>query len=199
MSKRTIYSVVTPLPPTVTRQLAVDMLHSHGEMVELGPYVIEHHEIPPPKDAPTEEYHCAWRSITDRLPFLPGGLATGKVTYNVCFHNLPYGMQSHCYASMGVHIRNKWTVAGNMPGEPREVMELGVPGGAPRDGLYLREDIDIKCNVLMTGYVKRMLKNAHEVLVARMLKKGELIEDDRQRMEFSQSTFLSRLRAVSLE
>ena len=190
MSKRSLYTVVTPLPPTVTRSLAVDMLHSHSEVIELGPYVIEHHEIKPPKDAPADEYHCSWRSITDRLSYLPGNLATGKVTYNVCFHNLPYGMQSHCYAPLGLHIRSKWTIAGNMPGEPREVMEIGVTG-APRDGLYLKEDVDIRCNILMTSYVKKTLKKAHEVLVERMLKKGEIIEDDRQRIEFSQSMYPS--------
>ena len=69
-------------------------------------------------------------------------------------------------------------------------MEIGVTR-APREGLYLREDVDIKCNIFVTGYVKKTLKKAHEVLVDRMLKKGEIIEDNRQRMEFSQSMCIS--------
>ena len=184
MSKRTVYTIVTALPPTVTRQIGVDMLHDHDEMIELNPLVIEHHPMKPPKDCPAEEYHCAWHSLTDRLSYLPGGLVKGQVTYKAAFHDMPWGIQTHILAPMGLDIREKWSIGGNMPGEPREVLELGLKG-APRDGLYLREDCDMKCNIMMTAYVKRNMKKSHEVLVARLLSKGEVIEDRSYRQTIS--------------
>ena len=174
MSKRTVYTIVTALPPTVTRQIGVDMLHDHDEMIELNPLVIEHHPIKPPKDCPAEEYHCAWHSLTDKLSYFPG--VKGQVTYKAAFHDMPWGIQTHIMAPAGLDIREKWSIGGNMPGEPREVLELGLKG-APRDGLYLREDCDMRCNLMLTPYVKRNLKKSHEVLVARLLSKGEVIED----------------------
>ena len=175
MSKRSIFTVITPLPPTVTRQIAVDMLHDHTEMIELNPLVIEHHKCKPPKNASADEYNCTWYSLTDKISYLPGGMAKGKVTYNCCFHDLPTGIQTHCYAPMGLEIKEKWSVGGNMPGEPREVHELGLKG-VPKEGLYLREDCDMICSVFMIGYVKKTLKKAHSVLVERLLSKGEHIE-----------------------
>lgn len=62
-----------------------------------------------------------------------------------------------------------------MPGEPREARELGVE--TPRDGLYLREEVDMRCNIVMTSFVKKNLKNAHKVLVERLLKKVEFVEE----------------------
>ncbi len=74
-----------------------------------------------------------------------------------------------------------------MPGEPRQVMELGLKG-APRDGLYLREDCDLRCNFAMVPYVKRQLKKSHEVLVERLLSKGEVIEDRSYRQSLISGT-----------
>ena len=63
-----------------------------------------------------------------------------------------------------------------MPGEPQEPTELGL--GLPKHGLWLREDVDMRCNVLMTGFVKKTLKKAHSSLVARLVQKAHIIEAD---------------------
>ena len=63
-----------------------------------------------------------------------------------------------------------------MPGEPQEPTELGV--GLPKHGLWLREDVDMRCNVLMTGFVKKTLKKAHGSLVARLVQKAHIREAD---------------------
>lgn len=146
-------------------------------MIELNPLVIKHEPCKPPKNAPADEFHCIWYELTDRIQYLPGlgTLTSGQVKYSACFHDLPYGLQTHVYAPMGLDIKNKWTVRGNMPGEPREARELGVD--TPRDGLYLREDVDMRCNRVMTGFVKKNLKSAHRVLVERLLAKATLAED----------------------
>ena len=63
-----------------------------------------------------------------------------------------------------------------MPGEPRETVELGLVN-APREGLYLREDVDMKCNIVMSGFVKKTLKKAHAVLVDRLVVKADILKE----------------------
>ena len=149
---------------------------NHDEMIELNPLVIEHHSIKPPRDAPADEFlDCAWQELTDRIHYLPGGMVKGKVSYKACFHDMPNGLQTHIYAPMGLDIREKWTVGGSLPGEPPEPRELGLD--VPREGLYIREDGDMKCNRMLTSFVRKNLDNAHKVLVERILKKAERVEE----------------------
>ena len=99
---------------------------------------------------------------------------SGKVSYNCCFHDLENGLQTHCYAPLGLNIKGKWTLGGSLPGEPVAPVELGV--GAPLQGLWLREDVDMKCNIMMTSFVKKTLKKAHSHLVERLLVKAQIVE-----------------------
>ena len=50
--------------------------------------------------------------------------------------------------------------------------------GVPKDGLWLREDVDMKCNVMATGFVKKTLKKAHATLVERLVEKAHLRESE---------------------
>jgi hypothetical protein len=174
MSKRTVFTTITPLPVGITRDTVLETLHSHFEMIDLNPLVEERHPIKPPPSATPEEYHCIWYSLTDRVSYLPGGMISRKVSYNCCFHDLGNGLQTHCYAPLGLNIKGKWTVGGSLPGEPVAPVELGI--GAPLQGLWLREDVDMKCNIMMTSFVKKTLKKAHSHLVERLLVKAQIIE-----------------------
>lgn len=186
MPKRTLFTNITPLPPQVSRDVAVAMLHNHDEMIELNPLVIEHHPIKTPRDAPADEFlDCAWQELTDKIHYLPGGMVKGKVSYKACFHDTPTGLQTHIYAPLGLDIREKWSIGGSLPGEPPEARELGVD--TPRQGLYIREDGDMRCNRMLTSFVRKNLDNAHKVLVERILKKAELVEEHVQ----SQSAYPS--------
>jgi len=71
-------------------------------------------------------------------------------------------------------IKEKWSLGGNMPGEPVQPAEIGI--GAPISGLYLREDVELKCNFMMTSFVKKQLKDALATLVARLIVKSQLTE-----------------------
>lgn len=163
MSKRTVFTSITPLPPGISRQVAIDFLHNHREMIDLNPLVTDRHIIPPPPHALPEEHVCTWYSITDKISYLPGGLVTGAVSYTAAFHDLPTGIQTHCHAPMGVDLREKWSIGGSEPGEEPEPMELGL--GAPRTGLYIREDVIITCNMVMAGFIKKTIKKAHGTLI----------------------------------
>ena len=181
MPKRTLFTNITPLPAEVTREVAVAMLHDHDEMIELNPLVIEHHPIKTPRDAPADEFlDCVWQSLTDKIHYLPGGMVKGKVSYKACFHDLPLGLQTHIYAPLGLDIREKWSVGGSLPGEPPETRELGLD--VPAQGLYLREDGDMRCSRFLTSFVRKNLDSAHHVLVERIFKKAQRIERHRETM-----------------
>ncbi|KAI0840710.1 hypothetical protein F5Y06DRAFT_228687 [Hypoxylon sp. FL0890] len=172
MSKRSTFTTISPLPPGITREVVISFLHNHVEMIDLNPLVIERHPITPPAHAPAEEKRCVWWSMTDKISYLPGGVVSGDVTYTAAFNDLPTGIQTHVYAPMGTDIRERWTLNGNLPGEPLEPVELGL--GAPRQGLYLREDVELRCNFVMSSFVKKTLKKAHGTLVERLLQKAAL-------------------------
>lgn len=174
MSKRTVFTTITPLPAGVTRTHVLDTLHNHVEMIDLNPLVEERHPIKPPPKATPEEFHCVWYEVTDRVQYLPGGIYSGRISYPACFHDLANGIQTHIYAPMGLEIRGKWTLGGSLPGEPQQPVEMGL--NVPMVGLYVREDVDMRCNILMTSFVKKTLKKAHSELVARLSVKAQLAE-----------------------
>ena len=186
MSRRTVFTTLTPLPSRISRQTILEALHSHTDMIDLNPLVEERHQIKPPPEAIAEEYYCVWYSITDRVSYLPGRLVTGKVTYSACFHDLTDGVQIHSYAPMGVNIKGTWTIGGSLPGEPVAPQELGL--GAPPSGLYLREDVDMKCNVMMKSFVKKTLKKGHSTLVDRILDKAQTEEADQNNLRINDKT-----------
>jgi hypothetical protein len=173
MVKRTVYTKITPLPSHIPRQLALDMLHSHGEVISINPLVTGHNPIDAPRDAAADEFFAQWYEITEIITW--GFGFKKKIAFKGVFYDLPNGLQTHTYAPMGVDLRNKWTVRGNQPGEPKEPRELGVE--TPLEGLYLREDVEIECNYALTSFVKKEMKAAAGVMVDRLTRKAELLTD----------------------
>jgi len=186
MSKRTVFTTVTPLPTGITRETVMETLHHHVEMINLNPLCLveDRRPIKAPAEATAEEFHCTWYQLTDKISYLPGGHLSSNVSYNACFHDLPNGLQTHCYAPMGVNIRGKWTLGGSLPGEPIAPVELGL--GTPLNGLWLREDVDMRCNIMMTGFVKKTLKKAHIHLVDRLLMKAQIAGASETNLQLSQ-------------
>ncbi|KAI1351997.1 hypothetical protein F5Y01DRAFT_102831 [Xylaria sp. FL0043] len=170
MSKRTTFTTISPLPAGIPREVVIDFLHNHQEMIDLNPLIVERHPIPPPPHAPDEETRCVWWSMTDKISYFPGGLVSGEIEYTAAFNDLPNGIQTHCYAPLGTDIRERWSLGGTLPGEPLEPVEIGL--GAPRQGLYLREDVELRCNFVMASFVKKTLKKAHGTLVDRLCQKA---------------------------
>lgn len=162
-------------PASVTRLTS-------SQMIQLNPLVINHVPCRAPASAPPDEFHAVWYELTDRISYLPG--VRGNVSYKACFHDLPRGLQTHVYAPAGLEIKEKWTIGGNEAGEEREVLELGMHT-VPREGLYLREDVDMHCNLLLTNFVKKNLKKAHSVLVDRLVVRTDLAEETRSRSRYS--------------
>ncbi|OAA59591.1 hypothetical protein SPI_05789 [Niveomyces insectorum RCEF 264] len=180
LKKKELVTIVTPIPGFIPRQLAIDILHSHGEIITLNPLVLDHKPIKAPRDAASDEYYATWYEIIERIQYVPGlgRMGSGKIAFNACFHNMPWGVQAHIYAPMGVDLRYKYRIGGNQPGvEPPEALEMGLMAlGALSDGLYLREDVEVKCSITLMGFVKSQLKAASKLMVERIIKKAELVD-----------------------
>jgi hypothetical protein len=176
MRKKTQYTQITPIPSWIPRQLAIDFLHNHSEIIELNPLVTGHQAIRAPRDAPADEFYSTWYEISQRIQYIPGigKMGSGAIKFRGVFHDLPFGLQTHTYAPANVDLRNKWQICGNQPGEPPEPKELG--SGAPPEGLYIREDVEIKCNVTMVSFVKKEMKAAAKTMVERLIRKAELLD-----------------------
>lgn len=141
-------------------------------MIDLNPLVIHRAPCKAPGFAPADEYFSTWYMLKDKVQYIPGSnKMSGNVSYHACFHDLSIGLQTHVYAPLGLEIRNKWTLGESKPGE---AVELGLD--IPKQGLWLREDVDMRCNVLMTLFVKKTLKKAHATLVDRLVELSHLTE-----------------------
>ncbi|KAF2711017.1 hypothetical protein K504DRAFT_454033 [Pleomassaria siparia CBS 279.74] len=174
MSRTSIFTTVTPLPQGITRQSVMETFHNHIEMIELNPLVVERFACKPPSYAPSDEFYQTWYTIKDKVNYLPGGLYSGSVSYHAVFHDLPDGLQTHVYAPLGLDIQAKWSVGGSLPGEPKQTNELGLD--IPRQGLYVREDVKMKCNIMMMSFVKKTFKESHAKLVEHLVEKAHMIE-----------------------
>ncbi|KIW02562.1 uncharacterized protein PV09_06017 [Verruconis gallopava] len=169
MSKRTVFTTITPLPSFLTKEVAISFLHDHWQMIDLNPLVIDRKKLDsPPPNASPEECHASWYQITDKITYMPG--VQSSVSYNACLHDLADGLQTHTFAPAGVEIRARWLIGGGK-GAPSE---LGL--NVPSQGLYLQEETDLKCNFLMTGFIKKNLKKAHAQVVEKIVAKGRELE-----------------------
>jgi len=165
LRRKEAYSTMTPIPAHVPRQIAIDILHSHSEVITLNPLVLSHTPITAPRDASADEYYLTWYEIVERIQWVPGAgrLGSGKISFRGCFDDTPTGLYTHIYAPMNIDLRNRYSI----------VESLAQNGAA---GLCLREDIEIRCNVALVSYVKAQLSAASKEMVARIIKKAELLD-----------------------
>ncbi|KAF3385440.1 hypothetical protein F1880_002286 [Penicillium rolfsii] len=177
MRRKETYTNITPIPSNVPRQLALDILHSHGEIITLNPLVLSYHAIRAPRNAAADEYYFTWYEIIERVQYVPGlgKMGSGKISFKGCFHDTEWGLETHTFVPLGIDIKSKWRIAGNQPDEPHKLNEVR-PDAAPANGLYLQEDIEINCNITLISFVKGQLKAASKVLVDRLIKKAELLD-----------------------
>lgn len=182
--KRTVFTTTTTLPATIPRETVIDTLHNHQEMIELNPLVIRYSRCQPTPSAPDEERASdwTWYELTDRISFLPGKLFWGKISYKGSFRDLSRGLRTHVYAPTGVDIRATWSVGGNKEGDEGEAGEGGQAGSdatkmndglnGEGQGLYLREEVDLRCPFWSAGFVKKTMRRSHGVLVDRLIGKA---------------------------
>ncbi|OJJ68164.1 hypothetical protein ASPBRDRAFT_47107 [Aspergillus brasiliensis CBS 101740] len=175
LRKKEVYTNTISLPPNIPRQLAIDILHSHGEIISLNPLVISHHAIKAPRNASADEYYSTWYEITERVRYIPG-----TISFKGCFHDEPWGLTTHTYAPVGIDLRHKYRIVENPVNDPSLALAVTESrGGNTNNGgrlLCLREDVEIECNITLISFVKSQLRAASKVLVDRLIKKAELLD-----------------------
>jgi hypothetical protein len=181
-SKKSI-TLIRPIPAFIPRSLALDVLHDHSEVITLNPLVLSHRAITAPIDAPPDEALSRWYEITERIQFIPGLGKAGSSTinFNGVFHDVPWGLQTHIYAPMNIDMRAQYRIAGTQPGVDQEpaIRELGLEKlGAPKEGLYLRADVEFKANVALASFVKSESVKAIGEMVQRMIQRAEKLDAD---------------------
>ncbi|KAH8716922.1 hypothetical protein GQ44DRAFT_775681 [Phaeosphaeriaceae sp. PMI808] len=177
MPKTATFTTITPLPAGITKKSVLEMYQDHLAMIDLNPLVVERFKCRPPAYAPADEYFTtAWYTIKDKVSYLPGGLATGSVSYHACFDDMPDGLETHVYAPLGLDIRGKWSVGGSFVGEAPRPLEKGLK--IPRHGLYIREDVRMTCSTFLMGFVKRTFKDSHSALVEKLVERAHILESN---------------------
>lgn len=173
--KRAVFTTTTTLPASTSRETVLKTLHNHPEMIELNPLVIHYSRCEPNPSAPAEERDSdwTWYELTDRISFLPGGLLRGNISYKGSFRDIPRGLRTHVYAPTGLDIRTTWSVGGSQPGETSEKVD---PDAKEMDGqaqgLFLREEVDLRCPFWSVGFVKKTMRRSHGILVDQLAGKA---------------------------
>ena len=74
----------------------------------------------------------------------------------------------------------QYRIAGEVVGvETQEPRELGLASvGAPDQGLYLRTDAEVKCNAMLSSFVRSQTKDATNAMVAQIVKNAERMDSD---------------------
>lgn len=72
----------------------------------------------------------------------------------------------------------QYRIAGEVVGvETYERREIGLGElGAPEQGLYLRTDAEVKCNGLLSSFVKSQTKEATNAMVAQIVRNAEIMD-----------------------
>lgn len=163
------FTTITPLPAFATREMAVKALHNHAAMIELDPCMVKFDPMTPSFTGPNEEFPWTWYQMTNKLPPHPTKPSYDRYsTYNMSFNNLPQGLQTHVFTAPGVDIKSEWTIGGNMPGEPQNSANSS-PMGAPRNGLYLRQDVQVYADYPRKNmYGRTASARDHSILIQRL-------------------------------
>ncbi|KAE8361966.1 hypothetical protein BDV27DRAFT_166487 [Aspergillus caelatus] len=154
------FTSTSPLPSSISPERVIEILHNHVTMIRLNPLVIDLQRCEPHEDAPEAERDLIWYEITDKVSYLPFGLLSGQVKYKAGFRDLPMGLQTHIYAPLGLRTKNKWTLEDHT------------------DEFRLREDVGMRCNMLMAPFVKRTIMASHGPLVDRLIVEAKSLERD---------------------
>ncbi|KAK0300981.1 hypothetical protein LTS00_000129 [Friedmanniomyces endolithicus] len=185
------HASATPLPPSVSIDLAIDILHHFEAVIKLSPDCRGCTRLPPPKakngtskksaaatngDATTEIQY--WE-VADDLPFMPKKMWSGGVKYNAEFVAQGDGCDITVHAPGGFTSTNHWRIVREMVHEDelpsltrvRTKDLLHAETGPGEGGWYVQIVSDARCSVTFQGIVKGFLKNSHVQLQKAFIEK----------------------------
>jgi hypothetical protein len=151
----TTFMVTTsaPIPPNVSTQDVLNLLHDHIAMMCLSPLVAGHTAIPSPDAVP------AWDStflVTEQISYF---LCKGKVKFQASFRNTADGLETKVKAALGVTIEAVWKV------EKQPTSE----GMNPE--LVFVDSEKVTCPWLLRPLVERNLRTSHQEVAQAFVKR----------------------------
>lgn len=108
------YASATPLPPSLSIDEAISILHTFETVIKLSPDCRGCKQIPPPKNGTsaskggTPAAPVTFYEVEDDLPFIPKRLWSGGVRYNAEFTPVSDGCDITVYAPGGFTSTNHW-------------------------------------------------------------------------------------------
>jgi len=194
------YKSSTPLPPTVSINSALDLLHSFETVNSLNPDVRGQRPIPPPTNGakkptatPAPGSHqlgqTQYFEVEDDLPFIPKKLWSGGVKYQADFLPLQEGCDITIHAPGGFTSINHWRLVHQEDRTTDVIPEDGAddPNNLDRirsksmlhadrtgGGQWFVQIIsDAKCNRTFANFVKGFLRNSHTQLENAFVEKAK--------------------------
>ena len=171
----------TPLPPNVSIEAGLQLLHDFDFVVRLSPDCRGCQPIPSPHSANGDgngisDECISYYEVEDDLPFIPKRLWSGGVKYQADFLPAPDGCDITVHAPGGFTSINRWRLLrGDEPaGRPSELEhERDLEkvrsknlnhADTTSSGWYVQIVSDAKVNRAFASFVKGFLRNSHQQL-----------------------------------
>lgn len=179
------WASATPLPPSVSVDNAIPLLHDFETVIKLSPDCRGCKPIPPPTakngfpktsgampNGNAGKAQLQYYEVEDDLPFMPKKMWSGGVKYVADFLPTEDGCDITVHAPGGFTSTNHWRILRETIPEDEEpklervkskdLLHADTGGGA--GGWYVQIISDAKCNRTFAGIVKGFLKNSHTQL-----------------------------------
>ncbi|KAK3382089.1 hypothetical protein B0T24DRAFT_600459 [Lasiosphaeria ovina] len=153
------------LPPRITRERAVALLHDHANVINLSPIATNHHKLEATStagiDTDTNEPRTSYE-VTDAVSYLPFGLWDGSLTVAVVFTDHVDGVSAVKHAPLGMTIKERWTVRDTAAG----------PGEETTDGEVLLQ-VELVASQPVVWLTAGMMEKNHNVYIEKL---GKLLK-----------------------
>jgi len=145
------------VPDDVSISTAISCLHEPPNFIDLSPYVIDYHPLPPTDNSIVTSSRIY--SLRDRVDYLPFGFWAGSVTVPITYTNQEDGMKIIKQPPVGVTVQEHWFVRPS---------ETGDRDQSNATELVLNAEID--GNPLVLYLFEGMMKRAFESYIDGMVK-----------------------------
>ena len=184
------HASATALPPQISIDRAIEILHNFEAVIKLSPDCRGCHEIPAPQAkngfpktngavANGDAAQMTYWEVEDDLPFMPKKMWSGGVKYIADYLTKIDGCDITVHAPGGFTSTNHWRIvretipeheeASLQPVKTKDLLHADTgPGGG---GWYVQIISDARCNRTFAGIVKGFLKNSHVQLEKAFIEK----------------------------
>jgi hypothetical protein len=185
------FTLCTAIPNFVPRDLAIEVLHNHLEIITADPLISEYRITSAPKPSPSDptatvsphknhepvwyahkDQETVWYEFTERVQYTPGKgkPSTGMIKYASSFTNTPVGLHTQTQAPTGVQIRVKYLVTETNPSSSTTFHNsfIGTENLFIVPGLHLRADIEMDGSLASAERVRTQCRAVIREVVDRM-------------------------------